>query len=91
MFINGSILICRIEGSLNQCDYQKNLEKQIFLEKQLYGTIRKYDLDALKVIFQQDNAPIHNSKTIKQWFSKQPFSIISQLIQSSNLNPIKHL
>ena len=31
------------------------------------GTIRKYDFDALKVIFQQNNAPIHNSKSNKQW------------------------
>ena len=70
MFINETGLISRIECSFNQCGYQKNLEEQ------LYNIIRKCDLDASKVIFQHDNATIYISKSMKQWFFRQPFEYL---------------
>ena len=53
--------------------------------------MRKYNLDTLEVIFQHNNAPIHNNKSMKKWFSKQPFSILSWPTQSLDLNHIEYL
>ena len=36
----------------------------------MYGMIVKYALDASEVVFQWNNAPIYNNKSIKQWLSK---------------------
>lgn len=85
MCIHGPGMMCRIEGRLNQHGYQK------ILEEHLYGTIQKYNLDASKVIFQQDNAPVHSSNSMKQWFSRQPFGVLSWPAQSPDLNPIENL
>ena len=85
MCIHGLGMMYRIEGRLNQHGYQK------ILEEHLYGTIQKYNLDASEVIFQQDNAPIHCSNSMKQWFSRQPFGVLSWPAQSPNLNPIENL
>jgi hypothetical protein len=60
-------MMYRIEVRLNQHGYQK------ILEEHLHGTIQKYNLDASEVIFQQDNAPIHSTISMKQWFSRQHF------------------
>ena len=78
-------MIHRFEGRLNQHGYQKTLEEH------LHSTINKYFLDASEVIFQQDNVPIHNSNSMKQWFSKQQFSVLSWPPQSPDLNPIENL
>jgi transposase len=75
----------RIEGSLNQHGYQK------ILEEHLYGTIQKHNLDASEVIFQQDNARVHSSNSMKKWFSKQPFGVLFWHAQSPYLNPIENM
>jgi transposase len=85
MSIHGPGMIHRIEGRLNQHGYQR------LLEEYLYGTIQKFNLDPTEVIFQQDNAPIHTSRSMKQWFSTQPFTLLSWPAQSPDLNPIEHL
>lgn len=46
MPIYGLGVIYRIEGHLNQQDYQQ------ILEEHFYGTIHKFNLDALEDIFQ---------------------------------------
>jgi hypothetical protein len=74
----------RIEVRLNQHGYQK------ILEEHLHGPIQKYNLDASEVIFQQDNAPIHSTISMKQWFSRQPFGVLSWHAQSPYLNPIEN-
>ena len=82
MCIHEPGMMYRIEGCLNQNGYQKILNEHI------YGTIQKYNLDASEVIFQQDNAPIHSSNSMKRWFSRQPFGVLSWPAQSPDLNPI---
>ena len=75
----------KIKGPLNQHEYRQILEQTID------GTIRKYGLDATQVIFQQDNASVHTTKMMQEWFSRQSFSLLKWLAQSPNLNPIEHL
>ena len=85
MTSHGPRLVYKIEGRLNQHGYRQILEQTID------GTIRKYKLDATKVIFQQDNASIHTTKMVHEWFSRQSFSLLTWPAQSPNLNPIEHL
>ena len=77
--------VYKIEGRLNQHGYRQNLEQTID------GTIRKYKLDTTKVVFQQDNASIHTTKMMQEWFSSQSFILLTWPIQSPHLNPIEHL
>ncbi len=82
---HGPRLVYKIEGRLNQHGYRQILEQTI------EGTIRKYKLDATKVIFEQDNASIHTTKMMQEWLLRQSFSLVMWLAQSPDLNPIEHL
>lgn len=42
-------------------------------------------------IFQQDNAPIHSSKTIMEWFRDKNIKILDWPSKSPDLNPIENL
>ena len=86
MTFYGCRLLMKINGKVNQTLYL-----EIFLEVDLSSTICFYDMDPRRVIFQQDNAPIHNAKSMKQWFKQQNFGLLQWLAQSSDLNPIEHM
>ena len=85
MTSHGPGLVYKIEGRLNQHGYHQILEQTID------GIIRKYNLDATKVIFQQDNASIYTTKMMQEWFSRQSFSLLMWPTQSPDLNPIEYL
>ena len=63
--IYGCGLLMKINGKINQALYKEILEVGIS------STICFHDMNSMCVIFQQDNAPIHNAKSMKQWFKQQ--------------------
>ena len=83
MILYGCGLLIKINGRVNQALY-----KQI-LEVGLSFTICFHDMDPRRVIFQQDNAPIYNAKSMKQWFKQETFGLLQWPAQSLDLNPIK--
>ena len=85
MCIYGSKLVCKVDGRINQICYRDILEDNV------HKVISKFNLDPSHVIFQQDNATIHTTKMLQEWFSRQPFTLLPWLAQSLDLNPIEHL
>jgi transposase len=76
----------RVEGHINAKDYIALLHGDLYLNLE---RLRYFNLD--KVIFQHDNAPIHETKIVQKWLLEQPFSTLEWPAQSSNLNPIEHV
>ena len=81
----GCGLLMKIDGKVNQALYKENLEVG------LSSIICFYDMDSRRVLFQQDNAPIYNAKSMKQWFKQQSFDLLQWPTQSPNLNPIEYM
>jgi len=74
----------RIEGNLNQYQYQTILETQMIPSKQrLFGQNQW--------IFQQDNDPKHTANMIKAWLASNHVVVIPWPAQSPDLNPIENL
>ena len=63
MTFYGCGLLIKIDGKVNQALYKE------ILEVGLSSTICFYDMDPRCVIFQQDNAPIYNAKSMKTLYS----------------------
>ena len=62
MTIHSYMLLIKVNGKVNQFLY-----KQI-LEVGLCSTICYFELDPKRLILQPDNALIHTTKMMKQWF-----------------------
>ena len=85
MTFYGCGLLMKINGKVDQVLYKE------ILEVDLSSTICFYNMDPRHFIFQQDNALIHNVKSMKQWFKQHTFGFLQWPAQSPNLNPIQHM
>ena len=85
MTFYGCRLFMKIDGKVNHALYKE------ILEVGLSSTFCFHDIDPRLVLFQQDNAPIHNAKSMKQWFKQQSFDLLQWPTQSPYLNPIERM
>jgi len=81
----GPGLFCKIKGIMNEYVYRK------IFETHLNHTLTNFHLNTTKTIFQHDNNPKLTSKSVKEWLSRQPFSLSKWHLQSHDLNPILNI
>jgi hypothetical protein len=56
-----------------------------------YTTLIEFIFYLDVVIFQQDNASVHKSKIVQEWFWEQLYYIMNWLAQLLDLNSIEHV
>lgn len=81
---HGVGMSCKIEGNMDSVLYSE------ILEGELEDTIKYYNLDKKKLIFQQDNDPKHTSHLAQTTLSKLGLEVFDWPSQSPDLNPIEH-
>jgi hypothetical protein len=77
--------LVRVERKMNYKDYINILENQLLPFIQEKFSRKNYK-------FQDDNAPVHTTKNIKEWISEKRVKVLEDwLSQSPDLNLIEHL
>ena len=71
-------------GGMNTARYQEQV-----LESVLKDFYKQMDAERDGVIFQQDGAASHRSKSTKKWFSDHEIPLLFHLASSPNLSPIE--
>lgn len=79
-------------GDLHFIDGTVNAEKYIdILENNLLPSIERLPLPFGEYIFQQDSAPCHTAKKVKNWMSENGIPLLDWVASSPDLSPIETL
>ncbi len=72
-----------IDGNMNQNKYKAILEEHLLTFLRINGE--------KEFIFQQDGAPCHTSKMMKEFFVEHEIKLLKWTAQSPDFNPIEHI
>ena len=60
------------------------------LKQELLQSMEDFEISKGDIIFQKDNNPKHISRIAQNWFEEQRVNLLDWLVQSLDLNSIKH-
>ena len=80
---NGALSLIKISGHQNAIKYFELLDQELGVMNDKLG-------DG-SWIFQQDNAPIHTAKIVKEWFTNKNVTVLQWLAKSPDLNIIENV
>ena len=73
----------KLEGRLDSTEYQQVLKEHMLTDSAA--------LIGENFVFQQDNAPIHTSRSTRQWLRQHDVTLLEWLPKSPDANPIENL
>ena len=75
--------LVKLEGRLNSTAYQRVLEEHMIADAEA--------MIGEDFVFQQDNAPIHTSRSTRQWLREHDVTLLEWPPKSPDANPIENL
>ena len=78
--------LCNLyQGKMDQFGYIDTLRNSLIATKELFW------VDVSEWIFQQDNAPCHTAKSVKNWLKDSKIKVLNWPARSPDLNPIENI
>ena len=77
-----------ITQTINKTRYVRLLRRYLF---PVIHQMSSFGIQLEDVLFQQDNAPVHQEYSVMNWLERNSIEVVDHLSYSPDLNPIEHV